>query len=700
MTQEHQIRLGVGSKFELDGDQYVVESFTGTGVLARNGRGNLLLYHLGSLFNGPGFKLVDVEPSNSEAPLEGVPPSAVKAAKAMAEHMLEAITGYRSGSDEDPAPGEPRREYDPELFTLSQRLAHKAIELGKTERAMWLAKQALERYGLMGLVDKRSLRHKNLQIDARVRLKLIEVMAEFEDKANPSKLQLARRTRRLLKVAYPDTKIEFPSSSSFNRLVDLLDKGTQLFGDAKQRRSNANRPDEPYSHFFADRPGELVVIDSTPLNVFAMDPYSFKWVQVQLTIALDIYSRSLVAWRFTPVGTNRVDASFLLSDILRPKPMRASWQSSMKWASVGVPENILVELGGDPNKPLPLAALPFLHPDSVLVDRGRVFLSDTFMAACRTLGINFLVARPYTPTDKAHVERVFKTIEEFLRTLKGYKGRDIRNRGLDPESEAFWFIDEIDEKFGEWVGEYYQNNFHEGLELPYVPTLKISPNHMLQEGIVRAGFVIAPPDANLFYRLLPTVWRTIQHYGVEHDLRYDGDILNSFRNQKSPYEGKYAGKWPFKYDPRNRSVMYFMDPATLAWHPLYWTGAGRTVRPFSEKTLSYAKGLVLARHLDPKSERDMRQVLEDLLNRIEDRQVEGSKERRIAAMQMMQTANAAKDRSLAPPSDESPDSEEEHDFAAPSPRSEKERRIVQEATDAADEDADELDDEDDDEIPI
>lgn len=700
MPQGNQYYMEVGSKFELDGEIYVVESLTGTGVVGRRGRGQSVLFHLGALFCGPGFKMVDAEPSNSEAPLEGVPPEAVKEARDLAAHMLEAITGYPTGVAED-APGKvPRNGYNPDVFTLSQRLANKAAELGKTERAMWLAKHAYEQYGLMGLVDKRKVRHKKLRIDDRVRRTLIEVIASYQDSSNPSKLQLERQTKERLKEAYPDTKVEFPSRSNFNRLVDLLGKGIQLFGDAKQRRSNANRPKRPYSHFVAERPGELVVIDSTPLNVFAMDPYSFEWVQVQLTIALDIFSRSLLAWRFTPVSTKSVDAAFLLSDILRPKPMRDSWKPTMKWASVGIPENLLVELGGDPNKPLPLSALPFLHPDSVLVDRGRVFLSDTFMSACRTLKINLLVARPYTPTDKAHVERVFNTIETFLGSLKGYKGHDIRSRGLDPEGEAFWFIDEIDEKFGEWVGEFYQNNFHKGLELPHVPLLQISPNHMLQEGIVRAGFVIAPPDANLFYRLLPTVWRTIQHYGVDHDIRYDGEILNDFRNQKSPYEGQYAGKWPFKFDPRDRSVMYFMDPATRAWHTLHWIGVGHTVRPFSEKTLSYAKGLVLARHLDPSSERDMRQVLDEILNRIDDQQMVGGKERRLAALQMMQTANAAKDRASAPTSPEDSLDEQAPNTELPSPPSDKEQRIRREATKSVDEEDDYLDGDDDDEIPI
>jgi hypothetical protein len=200
--------------------------------------------------------------------------------------------------------------------------------------------------------------------------------------------------------------------------------------------------------------------------------------------------------------------------------------------------------------------------------------------------------------------------------------------------------------FGEWVGTYYQNHLHAGLELPQVPALKISPNHMVQEGISRAGFVVAPPNSEIYYLLLPAAWRTIQHYGVDIDLRYDADILNDFRDRPSPYGGKYAKKWPFKYDPRDRSVIYFLDPATGAWHTILWSGAASGPRPFSDKTLTYAKSLVLARHLDPTSERDLEKVLNNLLDRIDSRQTEGAKERRIAALQAVRTENAAKDRDM------------------------------------------------------
>jgi hypothetical protein len=46
------------------------------------------------------------------------------------------------------------------------------------------------------------------------------------------------------------------------------------------------------------------------------------------------------------------------------------------------------------------AARPVIMPDTIVIDHGKVFCSDAFLSACRTLGISIQPARPATPTDK------------------------------------------------------------------------------------------------------------------------------------------------------------------------------------------------------------------------------------------------------------------------------------------------------------
>jgi hypothetical protein len=49
------------------------------------------------------------------------------------------------------------------------------------------------------------------------------------------------------------------------------------------------------------------------------------------------------------------------------------------------------------------AAKPVIVPGTIVIDHGKVFVSQTFLSACRTLGISVQPARPYTPTDKPRV---------------------------------------------------------------------------------------------------------------------------------------------------------------------------------------------------------------------------------------------------------------------------------------------------------
>ena len=46
------------------------------------------------------------------------------------------------------------------------------------------------------------------------------------------------------------------------------------------------------------------------------------------------------------------------------------------------------------------AAKPVIVPDTIVIDGGHVFISETFTRACERLGISVQRARKRTPTDK------------------------------------------------------------------------------------------------------------------------------------------------------------------------------------------------------------------------------------------------------------------------------------------------------------
>ena len=67
------------------------------------------------------------------------------------------------------------------------------------------------------------------------------------------------------------------------------------------------------------------------------------------------------------------------------------------------------------------AAKPVIIPETINCDRGRVYLSETFVRACASLGISVQPARPYTGSDKSLVERTFASINTlFCQHVAGY----------------------------------------------------------------------------------------------------------------------------------------------------------------------------------------------------------------------------------------------------------------------------------------
>lgn len=656
-------KLTIGTVIRYDGQQWTVKGFEGGNLQLRSAKGTLALIEIGTVVSAEDFQISTPRSEDVAEDLvsfpDNIPEAFLKKAEVLLAHLNEVECGYKSGIKTAALEHEPRFEYDPDGTTLNQRLEAKAKELGVSTRTLWVLKTAYLKQGIYGLVDKRKLKVGRQKIDQRIVDAVRHVLLEHRDKSTITRSRVIELAKYRVKEQYPNEKIVIPSNQSFYRLLKATTKGTHAFGSAKGRRNAANRPKQTYRRQEASRPGEFLLIDTTPLDAFALDPLTFKWVAIQLTIALDLFTRSLVGWRITPVSTKAVDAALLLYDIIRPKLMQIGWPEKARWNYIGVPESIIVKLADD-DVQNGIAGIPILHPETIVIDHGKAFISQAFKDACTRLGINLQLARVYTPTDKAQVERVFKTIrEDFVQRLPGYKGPDVFARGVNVEEDAYYFSDEIDAKFACWVAGYYQSRPHEGLTIPGLPMMEVSPNDMYSEGIARAGFVHVVASELMYYELLPTEWRTVQHYGVElNGLRYNGDILNDYTNKKSPYTGVHNGKWPIRYDPRDLSRVFFYDTFSARWHELAWTHDSGEHRPFNEATLGFAKALLIARGGDSRDFDELAQSLNELLHRMLTPSDKDRRERRLAAVNAMNAQQVRKDQPATKASLPEPDVEE------------------------------------------
>jgi hypothetical protein len=99
--------------------------------------------------------------------------------------------------------------------------------------------------------------------------------------------RLRRRVEATLTAEHGQGMVALPSKATFNRLVGALSAGRHTFGSAVTRRSQANRPERPFTPTLAARPGEQVQIDTSPLDVAAVFEDGVTG-RVELTMAVDV----------------------------------------------------------------------------------------------------------------------------------------------------------------------------------------------------------------------------------------------------------------------------------------------------------------------------------------------------------------------------------------------------------------------------
>lgn len=496
--------------------------------------------------------------------------------------------------------------------------------------------------GIAGLVDARVLRKTRRGVDPRWDEACQAELRQYTSRSTPSKGAIIDATAIRLEAEHGPGVVPIPSQATAYRRVTELSKGKYSFGNAKARRSVANRPGTPYGRLRATRPGEYVVLDTNDLDVFAMEPVTLRWVRVNLTVAMDLYSRCILGLRLTPISTKSVDVANVLFQCVSP-------QSSAEgeiWPFHGVPDTLLVgheEISSvQVWRPGDLLAC---MPESVIYDRGSQYMAAHVLGACQRFGINVQPAIPNKPTDKPALERFFRTLRQgLLEHLPAYKGPDVASRGADVEGEAFYYVTELEQIIREWVGSVYHHSRHSGLCVPECAGVKLSPSEVFEIGVAAAGGLTLPVSPDLAFDFLEVRWRKITHEGVTIDgRRYDGPGLSRYRDTRSPFTGKHAGLWPICVDVHDVRRVFFRDPdpgpgesAPQRWYPLTWEHAAALNQPFCQDAAEYVKRISLRqnRFVQP------RQAVRELLEQWSRGQVETRRDRNLARRLSAQRATA------------------------------------------------------------
>jgi hypothetical protein len=225
-------------------------------------------------------------------------------------HLLEIETGFRSGDPLRPAPGEPKTAYDPAITTLTQRRWVKVAELRALDpdQARLLALDRVgyrtlirwdvrrRRFGVLGCVDDRWLRERggHPSITEEIREAIYAVRQETLHRSRVSMRTRERLIHQYVREQH-GPEVAVPCYETL-RLAWI-----EWFGPGGARQRYARSAARPTStsgvHVLVDRPGQVVALDTTVVPVKVRETVFGEPVSVHLTLALDAYTHSLVAFR-------------------------------------------------------------------------------------------------------------------------------------------------------------------------------------------------------------------------------------------------------------------------------------------------------------------------------------------------------------------------------------------------------------------
>ena len=603
--------LRPGDWVRYDGADHQVIALAGTSVRLRSDVGAESVVLVAYLMASPEFAVIDGTPTPSVEPfglMDGLPVKALEQAREWERHIVEVETGLPAGA----LPGAtPRAGFDPASTTIAERDQAKAAELGVSLRTVKTRRARYTQQGLWGLVDQRAVRLSAAtgRTDARLVAAIREVIDAETDTSTGTRSRLIRRVVKTVEATYGPGVVPLPGRSTLYKVIDAVASGRHTFGSAVTRRQTANRPHGMFTPTHAARPGEQVQIDSTPIDVLVLLDSGVP-VRADLTIVVDVATRTICAAVLRPVGTKAVDAALLLARMLVPEPMRPGWSGALRMSASRLPHARLLDI--DARMEL-AAARPVIVPDTIVIDGGKVFVSDTFTRACERLGISIQRARPRTPTDKAIVEATFGSINTlFCQHVAGYTGSNTTLRG--PDAAGVWTLPELQDLFDEWLL-LWQARPHDALRDPFMPRRALSPNEKYAALVAAAGYLPLTLSGEDYLELLPVQWRQINAYGIRIGYRtYDCPELGPWRLQHSGITAR-RGLWEVHYDPYDATQVFVRT--TDGWVTAPWTHLPMVAAPFAEFTWRYARRLAAEKGRDDTNETEVARVLDELLTRAE-----------------------------------------------------------------------------------
>ncbi|AEN08715.1 MULTISPECIES: Mu transposase C-terminal domain-containing protein [unclassified Streptomyces] len=633
--------LAVGQRVRFEGQIRGVLEVTAQAAVLEDTETPHRVVALIDLFETADFEIL-FQPERMPLPpsglLETFAPDVMKRALWWEGHILEVLHGLPPGVE----PGTPPRPgYGPGT-SVTSRQKTKAAELAALGHeiksgAVGLRRRRYTEDGLVGLarlVDHRSVRKRKEFGDTpdAVIEAMRQAIKEGVETSTRNGAYLIWRTGEILRENGGDLA-ELPSRRTLYRLLDRLAAGTHTTGSAVTRRSKAHGAAAPFGELTVSAPGEVMQIDSTPLDVMVRldDGVVGK---VELTGMIDVASRTLTAAVLRPT-TKSVDASVLLARTVTPELMRPGWIDALKMSRSVLPHRRLLTID---ERLEHAAAKPVIVPEMIVCDHGKVFVSHNFRASCRFLEIDFQPTHKGSPFEKGHIEKMLGSVATmFAQFLPGYTGRNTDHRGRHPEEENLWSLPELQDLLDEWIVAKWQNRPHEGLRDPDHPGRLFTPNQRYAALVEACGYVPVALSGQDYIELLPAAWRAVNSYGIRINNRtYDAPELGPMRRRDSGITAK-RGLWEVHRDPYDVSRVWVRNHrGSGEWVQATWKYLNRAPVPFGDLAWDH-----VSHQLPKATEEELAEAVAALLTRAH------AGPDRPTAKKSRKAATAKKDRRVA-----------------------------------------------------
>ena len=293
-------------------------------------------------------------------------------------------------------------------------------------------------------------------------------------------------------------------------------------------------------------PLAVTQIDHTPVDAIIVDEeerlsINCPWV----TLEVDVFSRVVPGFYLSldPPGASSTGLC-LVRGILPKEEWLARKGLDIEWPVWGMPETV--------------------HADN---DRG--FRGQMLQQACKDYGCNLEWRPVKTPEFGGHIESLCGTLNEKIHGLRGTKFSNIKQRGRYPsEKKAVYTLAELEDQIIRLINEYHHEEHS---------ALGTTPLKRYEEGIFH-GFNGVPPkglparvsdEDRLRLNFTPCVYRSVQRYGIVIDgVQYYSDVLRPWINAPDPKNPKRKRRFLIRRDPRNISVVWFLDPDLDQYFPI------------------------------------------------------------------------------------------------------------------------------------